>query len=139
MSDFHEKIAKSFHTYYELLAPLHGYETKKSSRVPWDELPAPLADMMIATVVAVCESEGVVDGDWFRDRINTLSTEVSRLEAKLVETDKILAAEVENVRIGVAEEKRLKAEPCPRCAANTEDDRKRNELEALRSTGDSDE
>ncbi len=52
MSDRLTEIAKAFHDNYERLAPGHGYATQECSRVPWDELPAPLADLMIATVEA---------------------------------------------------------------------------------------
>lgn len=34
-----EKVARAFHEAYERLAPEHGYETRKASAVPWDQVP----------------------------------------------------------------------------------------------------
>ncbi len=65
-ADAHRRLAQAFHEHYERLAPSHGYATQESSRVPWDKLPAPLANLMIATVEAVCADKGVVDPEAHR-------------------------------------------------------------------------
>lgn len=43
-------IARAFHEAYEKLAPDFGYETRKSSRVAWKDIPKNNRDLMIATV-----------------------------------------------------------------------------------------
>jgi len=48
-----EKIAKLFHTYYELLAPECGYSTRKESAVKWEDVPSANKQLMRATVDAV--------------------------------------------------------------------------------------
>jgi hypothetical protein len=45
-----EHIAKEFHRRYELLAPLWGYETRKDSAVPWEDVPENNRGLMIATI-----------------------------------------------------------------------------------------
>ncbi len=45
-----ERIAAAFHEAYERLAPSHGYETRRESAVPFDELPGPQHDLMVDTV-----------------------------------------------------------------------------------------
>ena len=45
-----ERIAKAFHDAYETLAPEHGYETRRASAKPWDEVPANNRSLMVATV-----------------------------------------------------------------------------------------
>lgn len=44
-----ECLAKSFHTFYEALAPLYDYETRKNSRVEWERLPENNRRLMINT------------------------------------------------------------------------------------------
>ena len=34
-----EALARLFHETYERLAPDHGYETRKDSAVPWENVP----------------------------------------------------------------------------------------------------
>ena len=43
-----EALAKKFHETYELLAPNYGYETRKESAKPWDEVPEQNKRLMIA-------------------------------------------------------------------------------------------
>lgn len=54
-----EGIARSFHEAYEELAPSHGYETRKSSRVPWEDVPANNKNLMIAVVARLLEREAI--------------------------------------------------------------------------------
>jgi hypothetical protein len=43
-----EELAQAFHEIYERLAPDFGYETRRESAVPWEELPEPNKQLMIA-------------------------------------------------------------------------------------------
>lgn len=45
-----DTIAGIFHATYETLAPEHGYETRKSSAVDWENVPANNKALMIAVV-----------------------------------------------------------------------------------------
>lgn len=45
-----EEIARRFHESYERLAPSFGYETRKESAVPWEDVPAQNKGLMIAVV-----------------------------------------------------------------------------------------
>lgn len=42
-----ECLARMFHLHYEALAPLYNYETKKESRVEWENVPEPNKTLMI--------------------------------------------------------------------------------------------
>lgn len=55
-----ERIAKRFHETYEELAPHHGYETRRESAVPWDQVPAANHDLMVDVVDALL-NEGVIE------------------------------------------------------------------------------
>lgn len=46
-----EDLAKKFHETYERLAPSYGYETRRESAVPWEDVPANNRKLM----TAVCE------------------------------------------------------------------------------------
>jgi hypothetical protein len=46
-----EELARAFHETYERLAPEFGYETRRESAVPWEEVPENNKNLMIA----VCE------------------------------------------------------------------------------------
>jgi hypothetical protein len=46
-----EELARAFHETYERLAPEFGYETRRESAVPWEEVPENNKRLMIA----VCE------------------------------------------------------------------------------------
>jgi hypothetical protein len=46
-----EELARAFHETYERLAPKFGYETRRESAVPWEEVPEANRKLMIA----VCE------------------------------------------------------------------------------------
>lgn len=43
-----EQLAQKFHETYERLAPNHGYETRKESAKPWEDVPANNKALMIA-------------------------------------------------------------------------------------------
>lgn len=43
-----ENLARTFHEVYERLAPSHGYETRKASAVPWEDVPEPNKSLMVA-------------------------------------------------------------------------------------------
>lgn len=49
----HDLIASLFHEHYERLAPSFGYETRRDSSVPWDDVPEPNRQLMGSTVAAV--------------------------------------------------------------------------------------
>lgn len=44
-----ERVAQAFHETYERLAPEHGWETQKRSRVPWERVPDENRELMVAT------------------------------------------------------------------------------------------
>ena len=54
-----ERIAQAFHENYEMLAPEHGYETRKASAVPWEDVPEQNRNLMIAVVRALI-GDGVI-------------------------------------------------------------------------------
>jgi hypothetical protein len=43
-----EALARRFHEAYERLAPSFGYETRRESAVPWEEVPQQNRDLMVA-------------------------------------------------------------------------------------------
>jgi len=43
-----EAVARAFHESYERLAPSYGYETRKESAVPWEDVPTTNRALMIA-------------------------------------------------------------------------------------------
>jgi len=43
-----EELARVFHEAYERLAPSFGYETRRESAVPWEEVPENNKQLMIA-------------------------------------------------------------------------------------------
>ena len=45
-----EYVAKAFHDAYEEFAPQFGYETRKESAVPWDEVSENYRNLMLAVV-----------------------------------------------------------------------------------------
>ena len=49
-SEAAEMLARLFHETYERLAPDYGYETRRESAVPWDDVP----DQNKRLMVAVC-------------------------------------------------------------------------------------
>lgn len=53
-----EDVARMFHETYERLAPSFGYETRKASAKPWDEVPENNRKLMIAVAGAVLEGIG---------------------------------------------------------------------------------
>jgi len=56
----HERIAAEFHRVYEEWAPAHGYETRRESAVPWEEVPEANRRLMTATVASLCRM-GVIE------------------------------------------------------------------------------
>jgi hypothetical protein len=44
------EVAKAFHEAYERLAPEYGYETRKASAVPWEQVPENNRSLMVAVV-----------------------------------------------------------------------------------------
>jgi hypothetical protein len=51
----YEVIAKAFHDAYETLAPSFGYETRRESAVPWEDVPEQNRALMTATVEAIID------------------------------------------------------------------------------------
>ena len=43
-----EYLARAFHLHYEAFAPLYNYETRKESRVEWEDVPQANKDLMVA-------------------------------------------------------------------------------------------
>ena len=56
-----EAIARRFHEAYERLAPSFGYETRRESAVPWEEVPENNRRLMVATVRAALAASGGED------------------------------------------------------------------------------
>jgi hypothetical protein len=54
------EIAKAFHEAYEELAPQHGYQTRKASAKPWEDVPDSNKALMIATVRKLLD-DGVIE------------------------------------------------------------------------------
>jgi hypothetical protein len=50
-----EDLAQLFHETYEELAPDFGYTTRKTSAVPWRDVPEPNKSLMIAVAKKVLE------------------------------------------------------------------------------------
>lgn len=50
-----EELARFFHETYERLAPEHGYETRKATAVPWEDVPENNRQLMIAVCKAVID------------------------------------------------------------------------------------
>jgi hypothetical protein len=53
VKDWAEKWAKDFHDTYERTAPRFGYETRKESAKPWEEIPEKNRKLMIAVCAEV--------------------------------------------------------------------------------------
>lgn len=54
-----ERIAEQFHNAYEAYAPSHGYETRKASRVAWENVPEANKALMTNTVAHLLQ-QGVI-------------------------------------------------------------------------------
>ena len=52
-----EQLAKRFHETYERLAPAFGYKTRRASAVPWEEVPEPNRQLMIAVAAELLRAE----------------------------------------------------------------------------------
>jgi len=48
-----ESVARKFHEAYERLAPSFGYETRRTTSVPWEQVPADNKALMIAVVTEI--------------------------------------------------------------------------------------
>lgn len=55
-----ERIARAFHEAYERLAPSFGYETRKASAVPWEDVPEENRELMVATVETLLEDGEII-------------------------------------------------------------------------------
>lgn len=58
-----EALAQLFHETYERLAPDFGYDTRKASAVPWEEVPEPNKSLMVAVageVITELKHKGVL-------------------------------------------------------------------------------
>jgi hypothetical protein len=53
LRDDPERIARMFHETYERLAPEHGYETRRESAVPWEDVPENNLALMVAVAAEV--------------------------------------------------------------------------------------
>ena len=58
-----EELAQLFHETYEQLAPDFGYETRRKSAVPWEQVPEANKRLMIATAAVVLETLRSPTGD----------------------------------------------------------------------------
>lgn len=47
--DHAEQVARLFHDTYERLAPFYGYETRRESAVPWEDVPEQNKRLMVET------------------------------------------------------------------------------------------
>lgn len=54
-----EEIARAFHESYERQAPEHGYQTRKRSAVPWEDVPADNRGLMVAVAQDLLD-QGVI-------------------------------------------------------------------------------
>ena len=60
-----EQLAQLFHDIYERRAPEYGYTSRKSSAMPWADVPEPNKSLMIAVaqeVLKTLEAYGLVEG-----------------------------------------------------------------------------
>lgn len=55
-----EYVAKAFHESYERQAPSEGYETRKDSAVPWENVPERNRKLMIKVAADLIE-RGVIE------------------------------------------------------------------------------
>ena len=70
-----EDVARLFHEAYERLAPSFGYETRKASAVPWEDVPEPNRSLMVAVAGAVRAALAATPSGDLAARIAALSTE----------------------------------------------------------------
>lgn len=66
-------LARAFHEAYERLAPSFGYETRRASAVPWEDVPEPNRSLMIAVAGEV---------------LSDLAAELARLRREVEEGDR---------------------------------------------------
>lgn len=53
----HDRLAQAFHETYERLAPSFGYETRRESAVPWEEVPEPNRRLMEAVCAELLHTQ----------------------------------------------------------------------------------
>jgi hypothetical protein len=51
-----ETLARALHETYERLAPIFGYETRRESAVPWEQVPEANKHLMIAACAELLNS-----------------------------------------------------------------------------------
>lgn len=56
----YRRAAQAFHEHYERLAPTLGYETRKESAVPWEDVPETNQALMAATVKALVDTGQII-------------------------------------------------------------------------------
>lgn len=52
-----ENLARRFHETYERLAPQFGYETRRESAKPWEEVPEQNRNLMIAVCAEILDED----------------------------------------------------------------------------------
>lgn len=57
-------IASEFHKKYEDLASSYGYETRKESAKPWEDVPAQNKELMRAVVSQLIKDGVIQPGHW---------------------------------------------------------------------------
>lgn len=68
-----ESLARRFHETYEKLAPSFGYETKKDSAVPWEDVPEKNRNLMIATCKSILDERDRIEKLWFEWRLSAVN------------------------------------------------------------------
>ncbi len=58
-----EQVARLFHEAYERLATSFGYETRKQSAVPWEDVPEPNKSLMVAVAGEVLAALAAAGAD----------------------------------------------------------------------------
>lgn len=56
-----EELARLFHDTYERLAPHFGYETRRASAVPWEQVPKENRALMVAVCSEVLAALGLLE------------------------------------------------------------------------------
>ena len=58
-----DQLARMFHETYERLAPSHGYETRKDSAVPWENVPQKNKALMTAVCAEILKKLKIPESD----------------------------------------------------------------------------
>jgi hypothetical protein len=80
-----EFIAAEFHAAYEELAPEHGYETRKESAVPWEQVPEQNRRLMQAVVGRLFKNGVITPGPIARQAAEYRANPPTPREAELSE------------------------------------------------------